>query len=76
MGCIHFDIYKKDNEEYECKCDKDKKLIIATVEKQNCSDYIKVQKLPNWYFEVSGFPEIKPFKEVFEINNKEVKKEL
>lgn len=66
MSCIHFDILKKDNEEYECECNKGNKIITAEEKKKNCPDYIKAQKLPSWYFEVSGFPEIEPFKKVFE----------
>ena len=63
MSCTHFDIYKKDNEEYKCKCDIGKKLIKPGIK---CSNYKKAHKLPWWYREVSGFSDIKPFKRIHE----------
>ena len=62
ISCKSFDIYEKDNGEYECRCDKGKKLIRP---REKCSGYGKTWEIPRWYFEVSGFPEMKPLREVF-----------
>ena len=62
MTCKHFDIYENDNAEYKCKCDKGKKLVKP---EEKCSGYSKSWELPRWYFEVSGFEEIKPLREMF-----------
>jgi len=63
MSCKYFDIYEIDNGEYECRCDKGRKLIKP---EEKCSGYLKSWKLPHWYLEVSGFPEMKPLREILE----------
>jgi len=65
MSCKSFDIYEIDNGEYECRCDKGKKL---KKPEESCSYYSKSWELPHWYFEVSGFPEMKQLREVFKHN--------
>ena len=67
MSCVNFDLYEIDDQKWECKCNKGRKLKKATKRKQSCLDFEKHKtKLPWWYANIGEYPEIKDFKKIHE----------